>query len=129
MSSAIDFEITSAEITPATHVVSVAGEIDSFTSPSLAQELDWVLRSGATSAVVDFSEVGFIDSSCLRVLLKTLPKFDARGGKLVLVSDDRQVLRTLEITGLDVKFDVEPTLADAIASAVQRESARSDGSG
>ena len=33
----------------------------------------------------------------------------------MLVSDDRRILRTLEITGLDMKFTVEPKLADAIA--------------
>ena len=113
--SVIGFEIRTAKLTPGTYVVSVTGEIDAFTSPALEQELEWVLGDGASSAVVDLAEVGFMDSTALRVLLKALPRFTKRGGKLVLVSDDRRVLRTLEITGLDMKFTVEPKLAEAIA--------------
>ena len=96
--SVIGFEIRTAQLTPSTYVVSVTGEIDAFTSPALEQELEWVLGDGASSAVVDLAEVGFMDSTALRVLLKALPRFTKRGGKLVLVSDDRRVLRTLEIT-------------------------------
>jgi len=113
--SVIGFEIRTAQLTPSTYVVSVTGEIDAFTSPALEQELDWVLGDGASNAVVDLANVGFIDSTALRVLLKALPGFAKRGGKLVLVSEDRRILRTLEITGLDMKFNVEPKLAEAIA--------------
>ena len=113
--SVIGFDIRTAQLTPSTYVVSVTGEIDAFTSPALEQELDWVLGDGASNAVVDLANVNFIDSTALRVLLKALPGFSRRGGKLVLVSEDRRVLRTLEITGLDMKFTVEPRLAEAIA--------------
>jgi anti-sigma B factor antagonist len=113
--SVIGFEIRTAQLTPGTYVVSVTGEIDAFTSPALQQELEWVLGDGASNAVVDLANVGFIDSTALRVLLRALPGFSQRGGKLVLVSEDRRILRTLEITGLDTKFIVEPKLADAIA--------------
>ncbi|HEY7148942.1 MAG TPA: STAS domain-containing protein [Gaiellaceae bacterium] len=120
--SVIGFEIRTAQLTPGTYVVSVTGEIDAFTSPALEQELEWVLGDGASNAVVDLANVGFIDSTALRVLLKALPGFSKRGGKLVLVSEDRRILRTLEITGLDMKFTVEPRLADAIAQCVDGSS-------
>src|SRR6476659_2449350 len=68
--SVIGFDIRTAQLTPSTYVVSVAGEIDAFTSPALEQELDWVLGDGASNAVVDLANVGFIDSTALRVLLK-----------------------------------------------------------
>jgi anti-sigma B factor antagonist len=113
--SVIGFEIRTAKLTPGTYVVSVTGEIDAFTSPALEQELEWVLGDGASNAVVDLCEVGFLDSTALRVLLKVLPRFSKRGGKLVLVTEDRRVLRTFEITGLDGRFTLEPKLADAIA--------------
>jgi anti-sigma B factor antagonist len=124
------FEVRTAVVTPSTYVVSVSGEIDSFTSPALEKELDWVLGDGASNAVVDLAEVDFIDSTALRVLLKALPRFSQRGGTLVLVSDDRRVLRTLEITGLDRKFTVEPKLSEAIAQVVEQASVpNTDGKG
>jgi anti-sigma B factor antagonist len=121
--SVIGFEIRTAQLTPGTYVVSVTGEIDAFTSPALEQELEWVLGDGASNAVVDLADVGFIDSTALRVFLGALPGFSKRGGKLVLVSEDRRILRTLEITGLDMKFTVEPKLADAIAQFANGSSA------
>jgi anti-sigma B factor antagonist len=128
--SIIGFEVRTAVVTPSTYVVSVTGEIDSFTSPALEQELDWVLGDGASNAVVDLGGVDFIDSTALRVLLKALPRFSQRGGNLVLVSDDRRVLRTLEITGLDRKFTVEPKLSEAIAQLVERAAVpNTDGKG
>lgn len=128
--SIIGFEVRTAVVTPSTYVVSVTGEIDSFTSPALEQELDWVLGDGASNAVVDLAGVDFIDSTALRVLLKALPRFSQRGGNLVLVSDDRRVLRTLEITGLDRKFTVEPKLSEAIAQLGERVSVpNTDGKG
>jgi len=120
--SVIGFEIRTAKLTPGTYVVSVTGEIDAFTSPALEQELEWVLGDGASNAVVDLCEVGFLDSTALRVLLKVLPRFSKRGGKLVLVTEDRRVLRTFEITGLDGRFTLEPKLADAIAQFVDGSS-------
>lgn len=115
----LGFEIRTAAVTPSTYVISVTGEIDSYTAPALEQELDWVLGDGASNAVVDLGGVGFIDSTALRVLLRALPRFSRRGGKLVLVSDDRRVLRTLEITGLDRKFMIEPHLSEAIAQVIE----------
>jgi anti-sigma B factor antagonist len=125
--SVLGFEIRTAQLTPRTYVVSVTGEIDAFTSPALEQELEWALGDGASNAVVDLGEVAFIDSTALRVLLNALPKFSKRGGKLVLVSADRRVLRTLEITGLDMKFTVEPNLAEAIAQFADGGSSVRDG--
>ena len=126
----IGFEVRTAVVTPSTYVVSVTGEVDSYTAPALERELEWVLGDGARNAVVDLAGVGFIDSTGLRVLLKALPRFTKRGGKLVVVTDDRRVLRTFEITGLDHKFVLEPRLSEAIAQVVGEASVPSaDGKG
>ena len=125
--SVLGFEVRTAQLTPSIYVVSVTGEIDAFTSPTLEQELELVLGDGASNVVVDLGEVAFIDSTALRVLLRALPRFSGRGGKLVLVTDDRRVLKTLEITGLDMKFTVEPRLAEAIAQLADGRSPGRDG--
>ena len=125
--SLIGFEVGTVQLTPSTYVVTVKGEIDVFTSPALDKELEWVLGDGAANAVVDLGEVNFIDSTALKVLLKALPSFSRRGGELVLVTADRRILRTLEITGLDTKFAVEPKLSEAVASFANGSAPRSEG--
>ncbi|HET7855675.1 MAG TPA: STAS domain-containing protein [Gaiellaceae bacterium] len=110
------FEVKTAQLGPETFVVSVTGEADLHTAPEIEQELREVLRLGGRAAALDLVEVGFIDSTTLSLLLRFQPRFRARGGDLVIVSDDRRVLRTLEITGMDRIFRTERRLGDALAA-------------
>jgi anti-sigma B factor antagonist len=110
-----EFEVRTAGVGNQGFVVSICGEADLHNAPEMERELQEVLRLGANSVVVDFAEVGFIDSTVLGLLLRYQPRFRDRGGDLVLVSDDRRILRTLEITGLDRIFRIEQRLGDAVA--------------
>ena len=110
-----EFEVRIAEVGNNGFVVSVSGEVDLHTAPEMERELVEVLQLGGNSVVVDFADVGFIDSTVLGLLLRYKPRFRSRGGDLVLVSDDRRILRTLEITGLDRVFRIEQRLGDAVA--------------
>ena len=109
------FEVRTAGVGNHGFVVSVSGEVDLHTAPEMERELVEVLQLGGNSVVVDLAEVGFIDSTVLGLLLRYQPRFRDRGGDLVLVSDDRRILRTLEITGLDRVFRIEQRLGDAVA--------------
>ena len=111
----LDFELKTAVVGNDGFVVSVRGEADMHTAPELEQELLEVLELGGSSVVVDLAEVGFVDSTVLGLLLRYQPRFRTRGGDLVLVSDDRRILRTLEITGLDRIFHIEHRLGEAIS--------------
>ncbi len=111
----LDFELNTAGVGNDGFVVSVRGEADMHTAPELEQELLEVLELGGSSVVVDLAEVGFVDSTVLGLLLRYQPRFRTRGGDLVLVSDDRRILRTLEITGLDRIFHIEHRLGEAIS--------------
>ncbi|MGH3082383.1 MAG: STAS domain-containing protein [Gaiellaceae bacterium] len=110
-----EFDVRMAEVGNNGFVVSVSGEVDLHTAPEMERELTEVLQLGGNSVVVDLAEVGFIDSTVLGLLLRYKPRFRSRGGDLVLVSDDRRILRTLEITGLDRIFRIEQRLGDAVA--------------
>ncbi|MFL5972448.1 MAG: STAS domain-containing protein [Gaiellaceae bacterium] len=111
----LEFEVRTAGVGNHGFVVSICGEADLHNAPEMERELLEVLQLGGNSVVVDFAEVGFIDSTVLGLLLRYQPRFRDRGGDLVLVSDDRRILRTLEITGLDRVFRIEQRLGDAVA--------------
>jgi anti-anti-sigma factor len=109
-----EFDVQTARLENDAFVVSVKGEADLNTATELERELQDVLRLGGRSVTVDLAEVGFIDSTALALLLRFQPQFKARGGDLVVVSDDRRVLRTFEITGLDRILRIERRLGDAV---------------
>ena len=57
-------------------------------------------RVDGTDLVLDLSQLGFVDSSGLRVLISAQHQLADHGGTLVLRSPSETVRRLLEITGL-----------------------------
>jgi anti-anti-sigma factor len=85
--------------------VTVAGEIDIASAPTLYLALNSVRTRGAASVVVDLRGVTFLDSTGLRVLLTANEDIDGR----MRVVPSRACLRLFEIAGVaDLFTDAEP---------------------
>lgn len=112
--SVLEFSVKTAELKGNAFVVTAAGEADMYNAPALEQALQGVVGLGGAAVVLDFAEVSFIDSTVLSVLLRFQGRFRALGGELIIVSEDRRILRTFEITGLDRVFRMERKLAQGI---------------
>ena len=115
MHHTLDARIDSARIGRGVHVVALGGEIDLHTAPRLDEELFGAIGDGAERLLVDLGGATFVDSTVLGVLLRAHRRLDDRGGRLVIVSDDPRILRTLELTGLDRTLSVERSLTETIA--------------
>lgn len=96
-------------------VVSAVGEVDVSTAPELRQRLQ-ELPEG-TQVVVDLSDVTFLDSTGLGVLVAALKRVreSDTGGDLRLVVTRPQVTKVLEVTGLSTVFAVYSSLDAALA--------------
>ena len=116
--STLDFRISSAHLADDAYILSVGGEIDLYTAPQLEGELSELTAVGARRIAVDLTGATFIDSTVLGVLLKALTLLDTGGGELVLVANDRRILKVFEITGLTRVFRIEPTLTAAVAAVI-----------
>ena len=100
MGGVIDFGLVDEPVDDTTHVVAPHGEIDALTAPRLGSRLSaWPTRASA-GVVVDLSEVTFMDSTGISVLLNALRHLATRHGELVLVCPTARILRPFEITGL-----------------------------
>jgi anti-sigma B factor antagonist len=97
-------------------VVSVAGEIDVHSGPSLREHLLRALASGERNLVVDLSGVSFLDSSGLGVLVTAHKRARAAGGALRLASCRPAVATIFQITALDRAFSIHPTVEDAVSA-------------
>jgi anti-sigma B factor antagonist len=111
--TAAELEITVRKATGDAAVVAVAGEIDVYTSPVLQERLVEVLRDGSPSIILDLSKVTFLDSTGLGVLITALKRCRSAGGDLVLVTAQPNVLKVLEITGLNDVFQIYDSVDDA----------------
>src|SRR5690606_5724680 len=61
---------------PSAPVLHVAGELDLATAPKLSGAAKQAVDAGASSIVFDLAELGFMDSSGLRVLLEVAGQVD-----------------------------------------------------
>jgi len=92
-------------------VVCVAGEIDVYTAPRLREQL--MPLAGAGTLIVDLSEVSFLDSTALGVLVGAMKRQRERGGTMRIVTAGTRVRRLFEITGLTRVFTCYETLDEA----------------
>lgn len=100
-------------------VLRTTGEIDMSTAPMLADELEQALDAATAPGpvVADLSDVTFLGSAGLAVLLDARDRCERAKTPLRLVAVGRPVVRTLEIAGLLEMLPVYSTVAEAVAAA------------
>jgi anti-sigma B factor antagonist len=97
-------------------VVTVHGEIDVATSPTLRERLIDLVNGGATRLVLDLEAVDFLDSTGLGTIVSLLKRVRTHGGDLRLVCTEARIRRLFEITGLEKAVPLHASLDDAIAA-------------
>jgi anti-sigma B factor antagonist len=115
MTLLVDSRICSARLGAQAYLVSLSGEVDLHLAPELDDALFHAIKQGARRLVVDFTGAIFADSSVLGVVLRAAQRMQLLGAELVVVCEDRHILRSFELTGLDRAFPIEPTLMDALS--------------
>jgi anti-sigma B factor antagonist len=96
-------------------VVTVHGEIDVATSPTLRERLIDLVNDGSARLVLDLEAVDFLDSTGLGTIVSILKRARTHGGDLRLVCTEARIRRMFEITGLDKAVPLHASLDDAIA--------------
>ena len=96
---AADFDVSTA-VVGSEATVTVRGEVDVYTAPRLRESLYQAVADGIPKVVLDLTDMTFIDSTGLGVIVGTLKRLREGGGDLVLRSPSRSTRKVLEITGL-----------------------------
>lgn len=86
--------------------VKPAGRLDTATSPALEKELSGRL-TGVTDVVMDFSDVEYISSGGLRVLLALQQRLENGGGSLRVTHVNGSILEIFELVGFMEVVKVE----------------------
>lgn len=82
-------------------VARLEGELDLGVADKLRDTLDNALtEQSLTFLILNLSEVSFVDSSGLGVILGRYKKLAVRGGKVFIVGAKPQVKRILELSGI-----------------------------
>lgn len=96
-------------------VVHVVGEIDTLTAPVLRAQLDDQIAA-VRLLVLDLTDVTFLGSAGLAVLVAAKDDADRREHRLRLVCGSRIVTRALQATGLLTLFDTADGVPEALGA-------------
>jgi anti-sigma B factor antagonist len=100
-------------------VLAVFGEVDLHVAPSLRERLRAAVDAGDRAVILDLSEVTFVDSMALSVIVGAGKRARARESELRLVVPRPEIRRVFEITLLDRVFPLDES-REAALEAVGR---------
>ena len=112
----MNFHIQDSEIDSDTHLIELGGEVDLYTAPEFKERMLQVVDAGKTRIVVDLTKATFIDSTTLGVLVGGVKRLRPSGGSLTLVSNDENISKIFEITGLDRVFAIHESREEALSA-------------
>jgi len=96
-------------------VVAVSGELDIVTSRRFDERLAEVRRDDV-HVIIDLSEVDFMDTGSLAVIVGHWKQLTAAGGTLTLAGARYRYTKTLWVTGLADRLPMYDSVDDAVAA-------------
>jgi anti-anti-sigma factor len=90
-----------------TVAIRLTGDLDFSSFGLLEAALERLQMDGRCDLVIDLSDVDFIDSAGLRVLLEAHRRTEMRGGTLLIRGAPEQALRLFQLTGADRELTIE----------------------
>jgi anti-anti-sigma factor len=116
--ASLPYEIRRGETGAGAHVVVASGELDLHAARFMRETLGALAAAGRIHLVIDMSGATFIDSAMIGVLAAHMRQTRAEGGSLALVASNENVLRTLEIAGVDRELQILAELSDPVLQKV-----------
>ena len=97
------FDVTIETTTP-TATLRLSGELDTATAPGLRDQIVQLVSEGRTHLVFDCTNLDFIDSTGLGVLIGARARAMAANGSVALLGVSSALRRLLVVTGIDGLF-------------------------
>jgi stage II sporulation protein AA (anti-sigma F factor antagonist) len=98
-------------------IITVCGELDADTGLALQHQLAGQVVRGRRHLVLDLADVPFMDSSGLRVIVRTVNEMRNVDGSVSLAAPSPLVRRVLELTGVGMSCRIFDS-ADAACEAL-----------
>ncbi len=96
------------EVDGSTLTLTVLGEIDHHSAKGLREEIDTLLfYHRPRTLYLVLSEVSFMDSSGLGLILGRYTRMKELGGKMILVQPTRQIEKILALAAMDKTLPIE----------------------
>jgi len=97
-------------------ILKPVGRLDTDSSPGAEERIGKEIEGGEKYLIIDLSEVTFMSSQGLRVILTAAKLAEAAGGKLVVCAAQPSVETVFKITGVMQIIKVCPAYPEAVAA-------------
>lgn len=97
------------------HLVTVIGDIDAHTAPQVHQVIIPLGEPGQ-KIILDMTQVAYMSSAGLRLLLYLYRQTTANSAQLVLVGLSEELIDTMSVTGFLDFFTIRNTLEEGITA-------------
>lgn len=96
-------------------LVNIGGELDHHIANSIRETIDSKIRcSNAVNVIFDFSDVGFMDSSGIGVIMGRYKAVKTLGGSIVIFGVNKQIERIITMSGIDRIVKTAKNLDEAL---------------
>jgi len=95
-------------------ILRIKGRMDSISCPFAERKVFDHINNGQNKLILNFSEVEYLSSAGMRMLLSTTKKLKATSGKMVLCSVAHNVMDVLKMSGFDHVIELSKTETEAL---------------
>lgn len=97
-------------------VLKLKGRLDTNASTDFEQQMDDGIKFSKKDIILDFSELEYICSSGLRIIIQAAKKLSTTQGKLVLCCLEDYIKEVFEISGFDTFLKIFSSKDEAVKS-------------
>jgi anti-anti-sigma factor len=97
-------------------IVKLSGRLDGSNADAASERFADILNRGVSRLALDLTDLEYISSAGLRVLLTVVKRLQQVQGKMTVFGLNGGVLAVFSVSGFDTILPVEPDLAAAIAA-------------
>lgn len=89
-------------------VIKIEGQLDTLAAHDLPEKLSTIMEDAGKQITLDFTNLEYIASSGLRVLLMLRKKAKEKGGSVTIVGMSEDILQIFQMVGFDEVFTINP---------------------
>lgn len=104
-----------------TVVFHLTGKLDGVSSPEVQTQISQSLTDGMKNVILDCSQLEYISSAGIRVLLQSYHQVGKQSGKIVLTAVPKSIEQTLYVTGFLSYFNIFHSSQEALQSLNKEE--------
>jgi anti-anti-sigma factor len=95
-------------------ILRVKGKLDTILSPQVEKKGIQLMHAGQMKLVLDLSEISYVNSAGLRMLLSLKKQMKSAGGKFIVCSLRPEVMEIMKICGFDHVLEFAKDDEDAL---------------